>query len=272
MNREMGYIADKVIKNKEHLSKSVKKLKKEEYGKEALFTADWAALFSFIGESLSGDESAAEKVKKWADREAENKVTKDAELDQSLRTIHYVRRSLWEVFAEELEEDAFSSRTIIEVCKTINLLLDDISNRFCKTYSESIRIESERRDTRLAELSVPVVPITEGVAVLPLVGEIDTPRAQLIMETSLSQSTELDLDYLFIDVSGVPLIDTYIATYIYQVVHALELVGVHVTLTGLRPETAKAVVDLGVDFKRIHTKSGLHQALKEIGVYIHIES
>lgn len=114
-------------------------------------------------------------------------------LDQSLSTVSFVRRAIWNVFKEEIEEDKFPSSVAIKVGKTINPLLDDVSFHFSQVYLESIRIDTQKEDLRLAELSVSVVSITRGVAVLPLIGEIDSQRAQLLMETSLTQSTELDL-------------------------------------------------------------------------------
>ncbi|MYL49683.1 STAS domain-containing protein [Halobacillus litoralis] len=270
MREEITYIGEKIAKNSDNLANRVRELKTEEFGSATIRTANWEELFSYIGEVITGDgPSSMHHIEMWADREGEQKVEAEVELDQSLRTMNFVRRAIWGIFSEELSNDQFSSSTVVHICKTINEVLDEITKHFSQTYSRNIRLEWERKEMRMAELSVPVVPITKGVAVLPLIGEVDTNRAQLIMETSLNKSSEFELDYIFIDVSGVPVIDTLIANYIYQVVHALELVGVHATLTGLRPETAKSLVDMGVDFTHVHTKAGLHQALEEIGIYIH---
>ncbi|MYL36721.1 STAS domain-containing protein [Halobacillus litoralis] len=267
MNNELSYIKDKIVSSKKVLDEQVKAMKKKEYGVEALMTADWEQLFMFISESLEEETlDVHEKVKVWSEKEVASKINQGGELSQSLRAVHFVRRVLWDHFKEELEQDAFSSSTIIKVSKAVSSILDEVTRHFSESYSRSIQQEAERKETRLAELSVPVVTIVEGVAVLPLIGEVDPPRARMVMDTSLRRSTELDLDELFIDVSGVPIIDTYVANYIYQIFHALELVGVKTTLTGLRPEMAKTMVDLGVNFKRIQTKGGLEQALSDLGI------
>ena len=269
MREELIYIGEKILRNSDQLATRVRDLKTEEFGIATVRTANWEELFTYIGEAIISEETSLQQIELWAGREGEQKVEAEVELDQSLRTINFVRRAIWGIFEEELTNDHFASQTVVQACKLINELLDEITKHFSQTYSKNIRLEWDRKEMRLAELSVPVVPITEGVAVLPLIGEIDTNRAQLIMETSLNKSAEAELDYIFIDVSGVPEIDTLIANYIYQVVQALELVGVHATLTGLRPDTAKALVDMGVTFNHVHTKAGLHQALEEIGIYIH---
>lgn len=269
MNQELIYIGDKILQNNSYLAEQVRQLKEEEYGKKTVRTAEWEKLFSHIGEAIKGTATSRHQIEEWADREGDRKVKAKVDLTQSLRTINFVRRSIWQLFDEEVKEDRFSSQTVIHVSKTLDPLLDDVTNHFCQIYSTNIRLESEKKEMRLAELSAPVVPITEGVAVLPLIGEIDPPRGQKIMEISLRKSSELSLDHLLIDVSGVPVIDTEIAQYIYQIVNALQLVGVHATLTGLRPKIAKAVVDMGVSFAHVHTKASLQQALEEIGIYNH---
>lgn len=269
MREEHIYIGEKILENSDQLATRVRELKTEEFGSATVRTANWEELFTIIGEAVISEETPLQQIELWANREGEQKVKAEVELYQSLRAIKFVREAIWGIFEEELTEDHFSSKTVVQVGKMVNELLDEITKYFSQTYSANIRLEWERKELRLAEISVPVVPITEGVAILPLIGEIDTSRAQQIMEVSLNHSAEAELDYLFIDVSGVPVIDTLVANYIYQVVQALELIGVHATLTGLRPETAKALVDMGVTFNHVNTKAGLHQALEEIGIYIH---
>ncbi|ELK46370.1 STAS domain-containing protein [Halobacillus sp. ACCC02827] len=271
MNTEYMYIGEKLINDHVMLSDKVEEIGRSEFPRGYNKTAAWEKLFVYLGEALlNGSGQVDDKVFRWAEEAAERKVEAGISLDQSLQTIGFVRRALWEVFETQIEGNRFSPSSILQVCKVVNPLIDKVALYFSQVYLENIRIETEKKETRLEELSVPVVPITEGVAVLPLIGEVDTIRAQWMMEHTLDKSTVLDLDFLFIDVSGVPVIDTVVAHYIYQVVHALELVGVHATLTGLRPETAKALVDMGIDFAHVHTKAGLHQALEEIGMYRHV--
>lgn len=75
------------------------------------------------------------------------------------------------------------------------------------------------------ELSVPVIPLTKGIGVLPLIGNLDTERAQLLMEETLSRSNVLKLSHLIIDVSGVLLVDTIVADQLFKVIDALSLTG-----------------------------------------------
>lgn len=111
------------------------------------------------------------------------------------------------------------------------------------------------------ELSSPVILLNDTTALLPLVGDIDTNRAKLILENTLRNCTEQDVDLLFIDLSGVIIIDTMVAQQIFYLVEALKLVGVETVISGMRPEIAQTAVQLGVSFNA-RTTATLTQAIR----------
>ncbi|MFP3340442.1 STAS domain-containing protein, partial [Micrococcus sp. SIMBA_131] len=69
------------------------------------------------------------------------------------------------------------------------------------------------------------------------------------------------VDHLFIDLSGVYLVDTRVAQQIFQLITGLKLIGVTATLSGIRPEIAQTAVQLGIDFGEILITSNLAQAI-----------
>ncbi|MFP3490379.1 STAS domain-containing protein, partial [Staphylococcus sp. SIMBA_130] len=83
-------------------------------------------------------------------------------------------------------------------------------------------------------------------ALLPLVGDIDSDRATAIFENTLEGCTTKRVDHLFIDLSGVYLVDTRVAQQIFQLITGLKLIGVTATLSGIRPEIAQTAVQLGI--------------------------
>ncbi|MER2237059.1 MAG: STAS domain-containing protein, partial [Psychrobacillus sp.] len=78
---------------------------------------------------------------------------------------------------------------------------------------------------------------------------------------------ELGLDKLFIDISGVSIIDTMVANELYKFMEVLSLLGIRPYISGIRPEVAHTSVQLGLDFGKISTFSSLKQALLRTGVY-----
>jgi rsbT co-antagonist protein RsbR len=119
----------------------------------------------------------------------------------------------------------------------------------------------QSQQAMIKELSSPVITLTNNAALLPLVGDIDTARAKFMLENTLEQCAEKGIDRLFIDLSGVAVIDTMVAHQIFQLIEALNLVGVTTTLSGLRPEIATTAVQLGLSFDKVTIKSTLSQAI-----------
>jgi rsbT co-antagonist protein RsbR len=89
------------------------------------------------------------------------------------------------------------------------------------------------------------------------------------MDTALEKCMEFQVERLFIDLSGVPVIDTMVAHNLFQVINSLKLLGVEVTLSGMRPELAQTVVSLGISFDGISIAGSLHQELEDYGFAKH---
>jgi len=111
------------------------------------------------------------------------------------------------------------------------------------------------------ELSIPVVRITKEIGVIPLVGEIDTHRAQILLENALKQGDAYKLRWLIIDLSAVPIIDTMVADQLFKVITALKLIGIDGVLSGIRPEISLTMVQLGIKSNDIVTFNSLYGAL-----------
>ncbi|ABY36726.1 MAG TPA: STAS domain-containing protein [Chloroflexus aurantiacus] len=122
--------------------------------------------------------------------------------------------------------------------------------------------ENEQQRQAIRELSVPVLPIRETTLVMPLVGALDTARLADMQQQALEQIARANARDLFIDVTGVPVIDTQVAKGLIQVVEAARLMGTRVTLVGIRPEVAQTLVTLGIDLHSIRTFSTLQAALR----------
>lgn len=126
-----------------------------------------------------------------------------------------------------------------------------------KTADRQLKAQQEM----IYELSSPVIKLQDDTALLPLVGDIDTARAKMVLENTLKQCSEKRVSHLFIDLSGVVMIDTMVAHQIFQLIDALNLIGIKTTLSGIRPEIALTSMQLGLSFDNISIKSTLSQAL-----------
>jgi rsbT co-antagonist protein RsbR len=120
-------------------------------------------------------------------------------------------------------------------------------------------IEAQR--ATLQELSAPLLPISEQAVVLPLVGSIDSQRAQQIMETLLDGVAANRATIAIIDITGVQVVDTQVANALIQAAQAVQLLGAQVILTGIGPVMAQTLVHLGVDLSGIVTRSTLQNGI-----------
>lgn len=119
---------------------------------------------------------------------------------------------------------------------------------------------------RLAEtvrlLSSPIVPVMEGILILPVIGAIDSERAQIIMEDMLTAIRREKARAILIDITGVPVVDSLVAGHLLQAVQAARLLGCQGILVGIRAEVAQTMVDLGLDMRGLVTKGSLQDGLK----------
>ena len=117
---------------------------------------------------------------------------------------------------------------------------------------------------QLLELSTPVVKLWEGVVAVPLVGTLDSARAQVVMERLLQTLVDTGSPYAIIDITGVPAVDTQVAQHILKTVVAARLMGADCIISGIRPQIAQTIVALGIEFGDIATKSSLADALHHV--------
>lgn len=130
--------------------------------------------------------------------------------------------------------------------------------------AEQARLLAQVEDQRLQirAMSVPVLPVTSGALVMPLVGSLDDERLQLVREEALAAVGRTRAKRLLLDVTGVPLIDTHVAQGLIRVVRSVRLLGAEAVLIGVRAEVAEALVSLGLDLSSLRTERDLRQALR----------
>lgn len=130
------------------------------------------------------------------------------------------------------------------------------------------RIISSQRAV-IQELSTPIIPISERILVLPLIGAIDSIRAQQIIKTMLKAINERRAAALIIDITGVQIIDQSVAQYLLQAARAAQLLGTRVILVGISPEIAQTLVQMGIDLSSLPTYSTLQFGLAYANTYVH---
>ncbi len=137
-----------------------------------------------------------------------------------------------------------------------------------KDLQQTLATQEQLLET-IRQLSTPVVPLLEGVILLPLVGHIDSRRAAQIMEELLAGVQRHRAQVAILDITGVPVVDTAVANSLLRAAQASYLLGAEVILVGIRPEVAQTIVGLGVELRGLVTmsdlQSGIEYALRRMG-------
>ena len=66
---------------------------------------------------------------------------------------------------------------------------------------------------------------------------------------------------MILDITGVAVVDTQVADAFIRASQAVGLLGAQVVLTGIRPEVAQTLVQLGVDLRSIITRGTLQDGI-----------
>jgi rsbT co-antagonist protein RsbR len=158
-----------------------------------------------------------------------------------------------------------------QVAERTAALQQEIAERE-RIQEESARLQQEVIEAQrqaLQELSTPIIPVLEGVIVMPLVGSVDTLRARDITRALLAGIREYRAKIVILDITGVPLVDTGVAAYLNRTVQAARLKGARAIVTGISDAVAETIVDLGIDWSGIETlgdlQTGLLAALNNLG-------
>jgi len=124
-------------------------------------------------------------------------------------------------------------------------------------------IEGQR--ARLVELSTPLIPITDEIVVMPLIGTMDGPRAEQVFASAL-EGAQRGTRVVILDLTGMRDVDGGVVQTLLRTASALRLLGAETVLTGVRADVAHTLVELGVELGGIVTRgtlqSGIAHALR----------
>ncbi|HWO96686.1 MAG TPA: STAS domain-containing protein [Bacillus sp. (in: firmicutes)] len=192
-------------------------------------------------------------------------ATQSIPLTFKLEWIQAIRRTLWNFIQkyQELKGNiAIEEFFVLE--QQINNQIDQFLNVFFinySTYKDSL-ITAQRK--LVENLSVPIIPITPSICILPLIGSIDSFRANILEEKILTEIGRLRIQTLIMDLSGIADMENDVIDHLMKIIDGTSLMGCHTVITGLRAEVVRKMIHLGVNFDKNTTTLGtLQQALKK---------
>jgi len=152
----------------------------------------------------------------------------------------------------------------------LNQILDayePAANRIAITVAVGFVQERERvireQQEAIRELSTPVLQVRERLLILPIIGLIDPQRARQLTEQLLRAIRQNRARVVVIDITGVPVMDSNVANHLVQTVEASRLLGATSIVTGLSPDIAQTLVNIGVDLSKMNTVGDLQGGIEE---------
>jgi rsbT co-antagonist protein RsbR len=211
-------------------------------------TEDYPAMLARIG---------AERVAQGADA---------LDLLRAMNTVHdTISAHFREIFADDIEAQLWWERQR-------SALNHDGVIAFVGAYTTAREALIREQGLQIQRLSAPLVPIYEGILLLPLVGPIDDARAAQITASILESIAARRARIVLVDATGVPFVDRNVAGYLLRAGRASRLMGAEILLVGINPQIAMTMVELGITLPRSvllgDLESGIQHALRLRGMVI----
>ncbi|MFE4123986.1 STAS domain-containing protein [Priestia sp. YIM B13486] len=183
-----------------------------------------------------------------------------------LEWVQAIRRTLWHfLYQYDRINNHFNDlEEFYALEKRINDRIDQFLNTFVISYSKyKDELIASQRDL-VENLSVPIIPLSQSVAVLPLIGMIDINRIQTIEEKVLMGISDLKIQTLIIDLSGIANMEMYVIDHFQKILTGISMMGCKAVLIGLRADLVRTMIHSGISFEeKAETKGTLQQTLKE---------
>ncbi|WP_316568812.1 STAS domain-containing protein [Neobacillus sp. YIM B06451] len=235
-------------------------LPKPEYTEGILATE----LFDIIFESIK-------KVDTDSSSDLSAFYSKLMDFNGSLNFLTYGFQGFRRIALKTLLQEDLTKEEVLQVYYEIDRWFDPIISQVVNDCSNDWENALSQQQQTIQELSAPAIQLFDHIIVMPLVGNINERRATTIMESLLRGIEKHKAEIVFLDVSGVPTIDTFVAQSLMNSTTAARLLGTECMIVGMRPEIAQTIIGLGINLSEIKTfgslNSGLMYAMKELNLH-----
>jgi CheY-like chemotaxis protein len=185
-----------------------------------------------------------------ANRELEKEIVERQKAEEALQKVH-----------DELE--ARVEKRTAQLASANSELKEQIVERQ-RAEQERAHLQEEvigMQTAMLEELSTPLIPLTDKIMIMPLVGTVDAKRAAQVLDVVSQGVVSKGARVVIIDITGVRTVGTHVASALIQSAQAVQLLGAEVVLTGIRSNVARSLVELGVELGGLVTRSKLQSGI-----------
>lgn len=220
--------------------------------------AEATAVYDNYLEAL--ETGSTEALEAYARNLSERIIPRGVETDEVVWIVLLLRDILARsLFAKYRQDFVLLNRVLDAYEPAANRIAITVAVGFVQERERVIRQQQEA----IRELSTPVLPVRERLLILPIIGIIDPQRARQLTEQLLHGIRVNRAKVVVMDITGVPAMDAAVANHLVQTVEAARLLGAIVIVTGLSPEIAQTLVNIGVDLGKMNTVGDMQGGIEE---------
>lgn len=139
----------------------------------------------------------------------------------------------------------------------VGLLATDLAEQL----STTLDVLGSTRAT-IDSLASPISTLTDGVLFLPLIGHIDTLRAQQIKESALDRISQHRAHHFVLDLAGLVNVEGGMVPFLSTLCQAAQLLGCRTILSGVYPNLASKLTADGLTLGSTQSTASLSDALQ----------
>jgi rsbT co-antagonist protein RsbR len=232
---------------------------------EADLRNDSRNLLSVVREALSRGAEADISRAEWAKARdllgdlSRRRVAQGVSPGETATFVFSLKQPLFDRISKSADADP---KAVLQQIWSATALLDQLGLFTMEAYQKSREDLIARQQQEMLEISTPAVELWHGVLALPLIGTLDSSRAQVVMQNLLEAIVAKEAGIAIIDITGVATVDTLVAQHLMKTVAAARLMGAECIISGIRPQIAQTIIHLGVDLGDVITKATLAEAFR----------
>ena len=128
--------------------------------------------------------------------------------------------------------------------------------------NEQLETLAQQQKNMISQMATPIAKLWEGILLMPLVGMMTAARVQETLQNMLKSISDAQATVFILDIGGVSLIDTFTANHFLKMAKATRLMGCTCILSGISPQAAQTMVELGINVEEITTTGTMKDAIE----------
>ncbi|EKJ8906254.1 STAS domain-containing protein [Listeria innocua] len=167
---------------------------------------------------------------------------------------------------KETEDVFYTYADIIQFMLEIKDTLASIQQQLLEGFMQENRNQVMAQRKEIIQLSTRIIPITDSIGVLPIVGSLDDDRGYFMKEKAIESADKLNLDFIVIDFSSAVLKDDFATKHMEDMIQSFKLIGLIPILSGMQPSFAQRTIQVGSNISKLQSFGSLEQALTNLGL------